>query len=107
MPEPICLESACLTREGNLRRERDKYREAFERMREAGHRALVVLEEVNSNYGLGYEVAGFHMNSDLEPLDNFITDAWGTAEAIADLKANLVEGNADSPGRSEGTVANA
>ena len=40
-------------------------------------RCLEDLEEIWSNYGQGYGVANFHLNGELEPLDNFLTTMDG------------------------------
>lgn len=44
-----------------------------------------IVDGVNSVlYGQGFEVAGWHLNGDLEPLDNWFTDnGWGTPETPA------------------------
>jgi hypothetical protein len=55
---------------------------------EAGRTALKALQELNSNYGEGLGVAGWHRNGDIEPLDVFIEE-WGIGEAIAQLEAAL------------------
>lgn len=45
----------------------------------------IIVECVNSElYGKGFEVAGWHLNGVLEPLDNWFTDnAWGLPESPA------------------------
>ena len=44
--------------------------------------------EVNENYGQGLSIAGWHLNGDLDPLDNWITD-WGLGEALDEMRAAL------------------
>ena len=63
----------------------------------------VVVDGVNSElYGQGFDVLGWHLNGETEPLDNWFTDnGWGTPEtpvtdaAIAEIKAQGVDGFAD------------
>lgn len=58
-----------------------------------------VVGEINEElYGKGFEVAGWHLNGDLEPLDNWFTDnGWGipetpaTVAALAAIEARGVE----------------
>lgn len=53
------------------------------------------ITEINNElYGQGFEVLGWHLNGDTEPLDNWFTDnGWGAPEtpatdaAIAEIKA--------------------
>jgi hypothetical protein len=54
----------------------------------AMRRALAALEEVNSHYGTGLEVANWHMNGTTEPFDNFI-EGWELAETLDTLRAVL------------------
>lgn len=63
----------------------------------------VVVDGVNSElYGQGFDVLGWHLNGETEPLDNWFTDnGWGTPEtpvtdaAIAEIKAQGVDEFAD------------
>ncbi|WP_430622195.1 hypothetical protein [Klebsiella pneumoniae] len=58
-----------------------------------------VVSEINNElYGKGFEVAGWHLNGALEPLDNWFTDnGWGGPETpasdriVAGIKADGVE----------------
>ncbi|QIC87543.1 hypothetical protein F0336_14270 [Serratia liquefaciens] len=58
-----------------------------------------VVGEINEElYDKGFEVAGWHLNGDLEPLDNWFTDnGWGSPEtpvtdaALAAIEARGVE----------------
>ncbi|MEQ0267240.1 hypothetical protein ABLV66_21280 [Klebsiella sp. CN_Kp073] len=45
----------------------------------------VIVSEINNElYGQGFEVAGWHLNGALEPLDNWFTDnGWGEPETPA------------------------
>ncbi|HFF8968243.1 hypothetical protein [Serratia marcescens] len=63
-----------------------------------------VVGEINEElYGKGLEVSGWHLNGDLEPLDNWFTDnVWGTPEtpatdaALAAIQAQGVEKAAEA-----------
>lgn len=63
-----------------------------------------VVSEINNElYGKGFEVAGWHLNGALEPLDNWFTDnGWGGPETpatdhiVAGIKADGVEEFAES-----------
>lgn len=58
-----------------------------------------IVSEINNElYGQGFEVAGWHLNGALEPLDNWFTDnGWGEPETpatdriVAGIKADGVE----------------
>ncbi|KVI72201.1 hypothetical protein AWS46_03010 [Klebsiella aerogenes] len=58
-----------------------------------------IVSEINNElYGQGLEVAGWHLNGALEPLDNWFTDnGWGEPETpatdriVAGIKADGVE----------------
>lgn len=60
-----------------------------------------IVSEINNElYGQGFEVAGWHLNGALEPLDNWFTDnGWGEPETPA-TDAYLAGIKAD--GRAEG-----
>jgi hypothetical protein len=57
-----------------------------------------IVSEINNElYGQGFEVAGWHLNGALEPLDNWFTDnGWGEPETpatdriVAEIKADGV-----------------
>ncbi|WP_116327652.1 hypothetical protein [Klebsiella aerogenes] len=59
----------------------------------------VIVSEINNElYGQGFEVAGWHLNGALEPLDNWFTDnGWGEQEThatdriVAEAEARGVE----------------
>lgn len=59
----------------------------------------VIVSEINNElYGQGFEVAGWHLNGALEPLDNWFTDnGWGEPETpateriVAEAEARGVE----------------
>lgn len=67
------------------------------------------ITEINNElYGQGFEVLGWHLNGDTEPLDNWFTDnGWGAPEtpatdaAIAEIKSeeaqNMYESILDNP----------
>jgi len=65
-----------------------------------------VVGEINEElYGKGFEVAGWHLNGALEPLDNWFTDnGWGSPEtpatdaAVAAIEARGVEKFTDKRG---------
>lgn len=58
-----------------------------------------IVSEINNElYGQGFQVAGWHLNGALEPLDNWFTDnGWGepdtpaTDRIVAGIKADGVE----------------
>lgn len=47
--------------------------------------AIAALQEVADWYGQGYQVAGFHLNGDLEPLDNWL-EQLGQSDALVGLE---------------------
>ncbi|EOD2804676.1 hypothetical protein ACJLW1_003200 [Klebsiella aerogenes] len=68
----------------------------------------VIVSEINNElYGQGFEVAGWHLNGALEPLDNWFTDnGWGEQETpatdriVAGIKADgRIEGINFAAGR--------
>ncbi|HGY3717483.1 TPA: hypothetical protein ACQ45G_001019 [Citrobacter freundii] len=63
-----------------------------------------IVSEINNElYGQGFQVSGWHLNGELEPLDNWFTDnGWGEPETpaidafLAEVRAQGVEIYADN-----------
>ncbi|HBQ1369499.1 TPA: hypothetical protein L7K77_002331 [Klebsiella aerogenes] len=60
-----------------------------------------IVSEINNElYGQGFEVAGWHLNGALEPLDNWFTDnGWGEPETPA---TDRIVAGIKADGRAEG-----
>lgn len=83
--------------------ERDALQDQVQKLATENVQLKDIVDGVNSVlYGQGFEVAGWHLNGALEPLDNWFTDnGWGTPEtpatdaAIREIGAKAVEGFGD------------